>query len=41
MTVVTMAVLNGVKKNIVMMNKKKLSEQLESIKERFITKYKA
>ena len=36
-----MAVLNGVKKNIVMMNKKKLSEQLESIKERFITKYKA
>lgn len=41
MTVVTMAVLNRVKKNIVMMNKKKLSEQLESIKERFIRKYKA
>ena len=36
-----MAVLNRVKKNIVMMNKKKLSEQLESIKERFIRKYKA
>ena len=41
MTVVTMAVLNRVKKNIVMMNQKKLSEQLESIKERFIRKYKA
>ena len=41
MTVVTMAVLNRVKKNIVMLNKKKLSEQLESIKERFIRKYKA